>query len=67
LGFEHEGTLRSAYERASDSHYLDELLTAKLLPPVADCSDASSLEPAKAATVNTAGVDLAGRDDAGEA
>jgi putative acetyltransferase len=33
LGFELEGTMRMAYKRSSDPHYLDELLMAKLLPP----------------------------------
>ena len=36
LGFELEGTLRCAYKRSSDPHYMDELLMAKLLPPCAD-------------------------------
>jgi RimJ/RimL family protein N-acetyltransferase len=40
LGFELEGTMRSAYKRSTDSHYLDELLMARLLPPVAGCSEA---------------------------
>jgi ribosomal protein S18 acetylase RimI-like enzyme len=40
LGFELEGTLRSAYKRASDSHHLDELLMAKLLPPLTGRSEA---------------------------
>jgi putative acetyltransferase len=31
LGFEHEGRLRKAYKRASDSGYVDELLMAKWL------------------------------------
>ncbi|MGJ4748874.1 N-acetyltransferase family protein, partial [Leptospira sp. SA-E8] len=35
LGFEHEGTLRAAYKRADQAHYVDELLMAKLLPPLA--------------------------------
>jgi RimJ/RimL family protein N-acetyltransferase len=39
LGFELEGTMRSAYKRSSDSHYLDELLMAKLLPLVAHRSE----------------------------
>lgn len=33
LGFEHEGTLRAAYKRANQAHYVDELLMAKLLLP----------------------------------
>jgi len=33
LGFEHEGTLRAAYKRADQQHYVDELLMAKLLLP----------------------------------
>lgn len=35
LGFELEGTLRSAYKRSGDAHYTDELYMAKLLPPLA--------------------------------
>lgn len=35
LGFELEGTMRSAYKRASDPKYVDELFMAKLLPPLA--------------------------------
>jgi ribosomal protein S18 acetylase RimI-like enzyme len=31
LGFQHEGTLRQAYKRASDAHYTDECLMALLL------------------------------------
>jgi len=34
LGFQHEGTLRAAYKRASGSGYVDELFLAKLLPPI---------------------------------
>lgn len=33
LGFEHEGTLRAAYKRAGQEHYVDELLMAKILLP----------------------------------
>jgi ribosomal protein S18 acetylase RimI-like enzyme len=33
LGFELEGTLRSAYKRSTDPHYVDELLMARVLPP----------------------------------
>jgi RimJ/RimL family protein N-acetyltransferase len=40
LGFELEGTLRSAYKRSSDVHYVDELFMAKLLPPLANRNDA---------------------------
>ena len=40
LGFKLEGTLRSAYKRSADSHYLNELLMAKLLPPLAGSSEA---------------------------
>lgn len=40
LGFELEGRLRSAYKRSSDDHYIDELFMAKLLPPLAEQSDA---------------------------
>lgn len=36
LGFELEGTMRSAYKRSGDAHYVDELFMAKLLPPLAD-------------------------------
>ncbi|WP_407351131.1 GNAT family N-acetyltransferase [Luteimonas sp. R10] len=39
LGFVHEGTLRSAYKRSGDAHYTDELLMARLLPPLAGRSD----------------------------
>jgi RimJ/RimL family protein N-acetyltransferase len=39
LGFELEGTMRLAYKRSSDPHYLDELLMAKLLPPVASSGE----------------------------
>lgn len=35
LGFELEGTLRAAYKRADQAHYVDELLMARLLPPLA--------------------------------
>lgn len=35
LGFELEGTLRGAYKRAGDAHYVDELLMARLLSPIA--------------------------------
>ena len=35
LGFKLEGTMRSAYKRSSDSQYVDELVMAKLLPPIA--------------------------------
>jgi ribosomal protein S18 acetylase RimI-like enzyme len=31
LGFEHEGTLRAAYKRAGQAHYVDELLMGRLL------------------------------------
>lgn len=34
LGFELEGTMRSAYKRSSDPSPVDELLMAKLLPPL---------------------------------
>lgn len=34
LGFTEEGWLRGAYKRASDGHYTDEILMAKLLPAV---------------------------------
>jgi len=34
LGFEHEGTLRAAYKRAGQAHYVDELLMARLLAPL---------------------------------
>ena len=40
LGFQLEGTMRSAYKRASDAHYVDELFMAMLLPPLADRSKA---------------------------
>jgi RimJ/RimL family protein N-acetyltransferase len=40
LGFELEGTMRSAYKRASDSHFLNELLMSKLLPSLAGNSEA---------------------------
>jgi putative acetyltransferase len=40
LGFELEGIMRSAYKRSSDSHYLNELLMSKLLPPLARNSEA---------------------------
>ena len=40
LGFELEGTMRSAYKRSSDSHYLNEILMSKLLPPLAVNSEA---------------------------
>lgn len=32
LGFELEGTMRCAYKRSDDNHYVDELFMAKLLP-----------------------------------
>jgi putative acetyltransferase len=31
LGFEQEGLMRAAYKRSTDSHYMDEILMAKLL------------------------------------
>lgn len=31
LGFKQEGTMRAAYKRASDAHYTDEIIMAKLL------------------------------------
>ena len=34
LGFELEGVMRCAYKRSSDSHYVDELFMARLLPPI---------------------------------
>lgn len=34
LGFELEGRLRAAYRRAGESAYVDELLMAKLMPPL---------------------------------
>ena len=34
LGFEHEGTLRSAYKRAHQAHYVNELMMGKLLAPL---------------------------------
>jgi ribosomal protein S18 acetylase RimI-like enzyme len=34
LGFRHEGLLRAAYKRASDTGYVDEVFLAKLLPPI---------------------------------
>jgi putative acetyltransferase len=40
LGFELEGIMRSAYKRSNDSHYLDELLMAKLLPPLVGSNEA---------------------------
>ena len=40
LGFQLEGAMRSAYKRASDAHYVDELVMAMLLPPLADRSKA---------------------------
>lgn len=36
LGFEFEGTMRHAYKRSSDSHYVDGLIMAKLLPQGSD-------------------------------
>lgn len=35
MGFELEGTLRSAYKRESEPHYVDELYMGRLLPPLA--------------------------------
>jgi hypothetical protein len=32
--------MRSAYKRSSDAHYVDQLLMAMLLPPLADRSEA---------------------------
>jgi len=40
LGFVHEGTLRAAYKRSNQAHYIDELLLAKLLKPLPRASDA---------------------------
>jgi len=40
VGFELEGTRRSAYKRSSDAHYVDQLFMAMLLPPLADRSEA---------------------------
>jgi ribosomal protein S18 acetylase RimI-like enzyme len=40
VGFGLEGTMRSAYKRSSDAHYVDQLLMAMLLPPLADRSEA---------------------------
>ncbi len=34
LGFEHEGTLRAAYKRAAQEHYVDEILMSRLLAPL---------------------------------
>lgn len=34
LGFEYEGTLRAAYKRAAQAHYVDEILMARLLTPL---------------------------------
>ena len=34
LGFVHEGTLRAAYKRSNELHYVDEMLLAKLLTPL---------------------------------
>lgn len=34
LGFEHEGRMRCAYKRSHEEGYVDELLMAKLLPPL---------------------------------
>lgn len=34
LGFEYEGTLRAAYKRAAQAHYVDEVLMARLLVPL---------------------------------
>ncbi len=34
LGFELEGTMRCAYKRSGDPHYVDELFMAKLLSPL---------------------------------
>lgn len=40
LGFELEGTMRSAYKRSSDPDPVDELFMARLLPPLARRSGA---------------------------
>ena len=40
VGFGLEGTMRSAYKRSSDAHYVDQLFMAMLLPPLADRSEA---------------------------
>lgn len=41
MGFVEEGRLRQAYKRASDDHYVDEILMARLLePPVPPPPDA---------------------------
>jgi len=39
LGFVQEGTMRAAYKRASQAHYIDELILAKLLKPLPRGSD----------------------------
>lgn len=38
LGFQHEGTLRAAYKRSEGATYVDELLFARLLGPLAGAS-----------------------------
>ena len=40
LGFQLEGTMRSAYKRSGEAHYVDELFMAKLLPPLGSGGDA---------------------------
>ena len=40
LGFELEGTMRAAYKRSNEAHYVDEYFMAKLLPPLARHGDA---------------------------
>ena len=40
LGFVQEGTLRAAYKRSNQAHYIDELFLAKLLKPLPGGSDA---------------------------
>lgn len=39
LGFVHEGTLRAAYKRSNELHYVDEMLLAKLLTPLPVAGD----------------------------
>lgn len=40
LGFVQEGTLRAAYKRSGEAHYIDELFLAKLLKPLPGGRDA---------------------------
>lgn len=45
LGFVQEGTMRAAYKRSNQRHYIDELILAKLLEPLPGGGDGWPIHP----------------------